>query len=336
MRRTLIFLVIICVGLYAYMHIALMNEEMLPARASVLSFSKPLPTSVTIGWVGDMVPSQDDIYNSFAFARVASVLQQPDVMIGNLEGTFASEDNISKCEFIKTSCHAFRGNASFADALKYAGFDVVSLINNHSYDYGREGLRQTMVELDRVGIPYISAENPSTSITAKGKHIGILGVSSTPPLETINNYEYIILNIKKLKETNDIVILIFHGGAEGADKTMVPDAEEYMGTEHRGNVRLVAHTAVDAGADLVLGAGPHVLRKIEHYHSVPIAYSLGNFVGGKRLVTKDILGVSGIFTATFKKDTVKTSFISVVLSADGTPGIDLAEGGKTLVESLSQ
>lgn len=303
-----------------------------PLKISILK--KP---DLTIGWVGDMVPNESDMeYNSSAFAGVAPELRKPDLMIGNLEGTFAHADRVSKCVYIASMCHAFAGQPIFADSIKDAGFDVVSLVNNHSYDFGDEGLLDTEAELDRVGIPYISPTKPTLSISVHGKRVGIVGVSSTPPLETINDYAYIQKTVSELKANNDIVVLIMHGGAEGADKTGVPGTYEWMGTENRGNVELVAKTAIDAGADLVLGSGPHVLRKIEIYKDKPIAYSLGNFVSGKHLITKGILSVSGIFTASFtENEPTAFNFISIKLSDVGLPFIDLTDAGKDLIETLS-
>lgn len=309
------------------------------AEAPTGVFVSPRYTNetLTIGWVGDMVPSSDADYNYRAFATVRHVLNKPDLMIGNLEGTFAAEGRMDKCIYLSSMCHAFRGDPSFAYALSDAGFDFVSLVNNHSYDYFSEGLADTETVLNEVGIPYISPTKPSTSIVAKGKKVGILGLSSTEPARTITDYEFIAREVTKLKETNDFVIVIFHGGAEGVDKTNVPGTNEYVGSEDRGNVQQVAYTAIDAGADLVLGAGPHVLRKIEVYRGAPIAYSLGNFVGGGRLVVHGNLGVSGIFNATLEKHTPSTfDFTSVLLSKEGIPVLDMFEQGKRLIESLSK
>jgi poly-gamma-glutamate capsule biosynthesis protein CapA/YwtB (metallophosphatase superfamily) len=258
-------------------------------------------------------------------------------MIGNLEGTFALPDRPDKCIYLTSMCHAFRGDPSFATAIKHAGFDFVSLVNNHSYDFGEEGLRDTENTLSALGIPFISPTRQSTSITVKGKKIGILGLSSTEPTKTITDYTFIEREVTRLSKENDFVIVIFHGGSEGSDKTQVPGTTEYLGTENRGDVQRVAHIAVDAGADLVLGSGPHVLRKIELYKHTPIAYSLGNFVGGKHLVTSGVLGVSGIFTATLERDTPTTyDFTSVLLSRDGIPSIDSTKQAKQLIDSLSQ
>lgn len=293
---------------------------------------------LNVSWVGDMVPS-DFNYNQNVFDNVKSELQKSDLLIGNLEGTFAEEWRLSKCEYaFLNNCHAFRGDKNFADALLDAGFKVVSLKNNHSLDYGEAGLEDTIRELDRVGIKYVSIKNPTTSIKIKDKNIGILGLSSTKPWETISDYNFIKKNIEKLKTENDFVIVLFHGGNEGSDKTSVPYEIEYTGTENRGDVAKVAYTAIDSGADLVLGAGPHVLRKVEVYKNKTIAYSLGNFVGGNgRLITSGMLGISGIFNTTLSEETLPiNSLTSVILNRSGKPFIDEQEKGKELLNELSK
>lgn len=331
--RILLFIIVLGVSITTL-------ELIAPLTPGVRTIQKPLVDSsiITIGWVGDMVPAKDTSYNTTVFSFVASELQKPDVMIGNLEGTFANEFRTSKCTFILARCHAFRGDESFARALKTAGFDVVSLINNHSYDYGEDGLKDTLAVLDATSISYIAPNKITTSILVKGKRIGILGLSSTQPSVTITDYDFITEQVVTLKSQNDFVIVLFHGGNEGSGKTAVPGTYEYMGTENRGDVQRVAYTAIDAGADIVLGSGPHVLRKIELYKDKTIAYSLGNFVGGNgRLITTDTLGFSGIFTTTLKEFTTPTnSFTSIILTKNGTPTIDLLEQGKKLVEQLSQ
>jgi len=299
------------------------------------NFISTTNNKISVGFVGDMVPSTDSIYNESVFDNVSSLLSTPDLMIGNLEGTFAHVDRLSKCEYLKTMCHAFRGDPSFADALKNAGFDFVSLVNNHSYDFGKEGLSDTQAELDRVGIKYVTSETPSKSVEVRGKRVGILGLSSTDPWKSITDYDFIKNSVNQLAEENDFVIVIFHGGAEGSDKSVVPMQEEWVGTENRGDVYKVAHIAVNAGADLVLGAGPHVLRKIEVYKNATIAYSMGNFVGAKKLITKGVLAYSGIFTTTLKQDSApKYNFTSIILSKTGVPSLDETNQSEIFLENL--
>lgn len=305
------------------------------APTSLFRLSNTDQKNLTVGFVGDMVPSIDSDYNRNVFKDVKPVLEQPDLMIGNLEGTFASPERISKCEDTKENCFAFRGNPNFAHYLKDAGFDFVSLVNNHSYDFGKDGLGDTITILDEYGIGYITTENPSVSLNVQGYNVGILGLSSTRPRSTITDYDFISREVSKLKSHNDFVIVIFHGGAEGSDKSAVPGANEYVGNEDRGNVELVAKTAIDNGADLVLGAGPHILRKIDIYKNVPIAYSMGNFVGSKKLVTIGDLKLSGIFTATLQKNKMTDyDFISILMSPDGIPSFDYSNEAKYFIEGL--
>lgn len=333
MARFFSWLSVIFLFFFAFFAKEFSSKQLLADTSTIPLFTSQ--STISIGWVGDMVPASDPAYNQTALDNVSSALSTPNLMIGNLEGTFALPERSSKCSYLKTMCHAFRGDPIFADSLKASGFDVVSLVNNHSYDYGTEGLYDTQKELDRVGIPYITPEKPTISITVNGKKIGIVGLSSTEPTQTITDYEFIKNTVTSLKETNDIVIVIFHGGAEGSDKTIVPGTDEFMGTENRGNVELVAHTAIDYGADLVLGSGPHVLRKIEYYKGGVIAYSMGNFVGGnERLVTKGTLALSGIFTAEIANKKITNSFQSVLLSKNGIPSSDLTDQAKQLINSL--
>lgn len=296
-----------------------------------------------------MVPTNDVGYNITVLNNLSSTLSQQDVMIGNLEGVLTSSTTNSKCLYINNKCHAFAGDGSFADGLKSAGFDFISLINNHSLDYGMKGLRDTEAQLDRVGLSYIAPNKPATSITVKGIKIGIMGLSSgslpstSSGQATITDYTYIAQTVQMLKKDNDIVVVLFHGGAEGVNKTAVTGGEEYEGDEDRGNVQAVAYTAINAGADLVLGDGPHVLRKVEWYHNKPIAYSLGNFVGGKgRLSTTGNLGLGGIYAVTFQNSAsneevpVEDNFTSILLSKDGTPSLDPTDQAKQLLQSLSK
>jgi poly-gamma-glutamate capsule biosynthesis protein CapA/YwtB (metallophosphatase superfamily) len=300
--------------------------------------SLPLPKQLSIGWVGDMVPS-DALYNASVFEAVKEKTQAPDIMIGNLEATFAEAHRRSKCTYIDGECYAFRGDSNFTTSLRDAGFDVINLVNNHALDYGEEGLADTEVVLRSAGIPFISLTSPTLSIEKNGQKIGILGVSSTSPTHYILDYEYIITEIEKLKQDNDIVILVFHGGSEGSAKTVVTGEYEFLGSENRGNVEKVAHTAIDAGADIVLGSGPHVLRKMEYYKDGVIVYSAGNFVGGnEKLLTRGALGVSGIFTIFVSDSTphLLHTIDSVVLSKEGVPYLDPTEQGRLMVEELSQ
>lgn len=334
-----IFLITILLGGISYGLIAYAHATMMIAP-NILSFT-PLThersDTLSISFVGDMVPTENDAYNFAAFQNVAAELSTADLTIGNFEGTLALPERVGKCDTSSPKCFAFRGNISFVESLKTAGFDFVSLVNNHSLDFGTEGVSDTEYTLTQAGLSFVSPLNQTKEFVIKNMKVGIVGVSSGPVGHKLTDYEYIKSTVADLKTRNDFVILIFHGGAEGADKTAVPGTEEFVGTENRGNVELLAHTAIDAGADLVLGSGPHVLRKLETYNGKLIAYSLGNFVGGnKKLNTRGILGTSGILNVTLSKDTrAAFTLTSVSLSPEGVPSPDLTNQGLQLINSLT-
>lgn len=334
-RKALIFLgVVVILGLVVH----LIQERILIPSPTTSQVQEEQEKTLTIGWVGDMVPA-DFTYNQSIFDFVQEKTNTPDLMIGNLEATFAENNRRSKCSFLLTRCYAFRGDTNFADALKSAGFDVISLVNNHSLDYGEEGLHDTEKILKNRNIPFISKNTPTLSLEKNGYTIGILGLSTTPPERYFLDYEYIQKEVALLRENHDIVIVIFHGGSEGSTKTEVTGIYEFVGTEPRGNVERSAKTAIDAGADIVLGAGPHVLRKVEYYNNGFIVYSAGNFVGGnERLLTRGNLGISGIFTVTVSNKTprLRHNIDSVLLTKEGVPYIDPTEQGRLMVEALSQ
>lgn len=291
--------------------------------------------NISIGWVGDIVPTDNIDYNNSVFKDVQNYLEIPDLMIGNLEGGFADKNRISKCSYLKSHCYAFSGSPFFAQNLKVAGFDVVNLANNHAYDYGDEGLADTEKILKENNINFVSPTKPTLEIVVKNKKIGLLGITSSGDnYSTLNDYDFISDQISKLKQRNDLVILLFHGGSEGSDKTLVENKYEFFGTENRGNVYLMARVAIDAGADIVLGSGPHVLRKIEYYNNKLIIYSAGNFAGGGKLITKDILGISAIFNIEVEKTKILYNIVPIQLNILGIPSFDPSQKALTLIDSL--
>ncbi|HSE56616.1 MAG TPA: CapA family protein [Candidatus Paceibacterota bacterium] len=305
---------------------------------SVVAKTVPKTETLTIAWVGDMVPPESEAYAAGALTTVATPLTDADITLGNLEGTFATSSTGSKCGTGSSNCHAFRGTPTFASILKTTGFDAVSLANNHSLDFGEKGLGETETVLAKAALPFVSSRQPVTYIAKNGFTIGLVGISSTPPQETITDYDFIQKKVSEAKAKSDLVLVLFHGGAEGSDKLLVPNGYEYLGNENRGFVRRAAQVAIDAGADGVLGSGPHVLRGIELYHGKPIAYSLGNFVGSEKLITKGVLATSGILKITFAKDGtfIDGEVVPVTLDKAGVPHLDVAQAALALVAKLSQ
>ena len=207
------------------------------------------------------------------------ILQDADLTVGNLEGTLFDEGGTPKsCSDISV-CYVFRTPSKYGKYLKDAGFDYLSIANNHSNDFGDEGINKTMKNLDELGIKYTGIKKLAETAIIEKDNLKYGFVSFAPLSKTVdlNNYEYATELIKSLKSSTDIVIVMFHGGAEGSKSTRVPRANEIFFGENRGNVYKFAHSVIDAGADIVLGHGPHVTRAVEVYNGKFIAYSMGNF-----------------------------------------------------------
>ena len=209
---------------------------------------------------------------------LSDTLAASDITFGNLEGSFLNEGvPVKKCRDT-TICYLFRMPERYAGALAVSGFNILNLANNHFGDFGYPARVRTMKLLDSLGINYGGImEHPwsvfrKDSITygfcAFAPNAGTMDINDTVDAEAI---------VKKLADTCDIVIVAFHGGAEGADFQHVPKCEEIFYGENRGNVHAFAHRMIDAGADVIFGSGPHVTRAIEVYKERFIAYSLGNF-----------------------------------------------------------
>jgi hypothetical protein len=221
--------------------------------------------------------------------------------------------------------------------LRDAGFKVLNLANNHAYDFGAEGNRQTRAALEAAGLAHTGAPGEITVVDVKGVKVAVLGFSSYPWSQSVVDIEAGSALVKKAKERADLVVVQMHVGAEGADKTHVrPGTEMFLG-ENRGDSIKFAHAVVDAGADLVIGHGPHVMRGMEFYRGRLVAYSLGNFAGYKALGYTGVVGVGGVLKVSLRKDGsyVDGSLVSARMVAPGSPSIDRTGQALTLVRGLS-
>jgi poly-gamma-glutamate capsule biosynthesis protein CapA/YwtB (metallophosphatase superfamily) len=224
---------------------------------------------------------------------VDEYLRNADVTFGNLEGTMFDGEGKPKTCRDSTKCYLFRTPASYVRHLYDSGFDLISIANNHSGDFGPEGRRGTKAVLKNAGLLYAGLEGTDeTAVFEKnGVRFGFCAFapnSGTCDLRHIARAKEIVAALEK---TCDIVIVSFHGGAEGTDAQHVPKVKEtYLG-EDRGDVYAFSHAVIDAGADIVFGHGPHVTRGVELYKDRFIAYSLGNFCTYSRI---NLLGPAGL------------------------------------------
>jgi hypothetical protein len=297
--------------------------------------------TVTIGWVGDITPgSRYGLPGDGAralFASLRSRLRQPDLMAGNLEGTF-SAGGVSKCGVGAANCFAFQAPLANARALREAGFDLVNLANNHSYDFGREGQWQTLKALYDAHLTFTGLPGHVRVLTRHGIRVAFVGLSTYPWTTAMDDTPAVRALVSQAAAIADVVVVLFHAGAEGADRTAVPPGREFAFGEDRGDSRAFAHLVVDAGADVVLGSGPHVLRGMETYRGRLIAYSLGNFAGADNFASGGTLSLSGVLTVRVdRRGRLRNGWWHAVrLDASGTPRPDRGGTSRTLVDGLSR
>jgi hypothetical protein len=243
----------------------------------------PPPKTITIAAVGDIMmgtdyqgsrlPPQD---GALLFADAAPILRAVDIAFGNLEGPITKSAGCTKNTGSGRS-FAFRCPPKLARNLATAGFDVMSLANNHSKDFGYAGMAETKRILDSLGIQYSSKNGEVASFEIDGVKVGLIAHSTGSSPRSILNIGMCKEEVAELAPQYDILIISFHGGTEGTKALHTPYKFENLYGEPRGNVIQFAHEMIDAGADLVLGHGPHVPRGMEIYKGKLIAYSLGNF-----------------------------------------------------------
>lgn len=215
----------------------------------------------------------------YPFVQVKRYLAGAQVVFGNLEGPLTTR---GAAEQDKT--YVFRSPPDkVSRALAAAGFNVVTLANNHTLDYGADGLAQTVEALDAAGIGHTGAgaslaeARRPVIIEAAGRRVALLGYSLTLPENfyaeankpgtAFGHEAYVRADIAAARKQADIVVVAFHWGQEG--KTSLRDYQVQLG-----------HAAIDAGAAAVIGHHPHILQGVEHYKDGVILYSLGNFTFG--------------------------------------------------------
>ena len=306
----------------------------------------PPPThpGLTLAAVGDIMMGTDYPENILPdddgvgfLAAVSPILTQPDVTFGNLEGVLQDGgEPVKQCKD-KRICFLFRTPTRYATYLAQAGFDVMSLANNHARDFGEEGRSSSMAALDAVGIRHSGREGTVASWVANGRRVALVAFTPNVGSNSLNDPQIGLPLVSQLAATHDIVIVSFHGGAEGNGAEVLPFAREIFAGEDRGNVVEFAHAMIDAGADLVLGHGPHVVRPMELYHDRLIAYSMGNFATYYGISVDGIRGIAPILLCTLDDD---GRFVSGRIEATtqirpAGPSLDAAGAVVTLLRTLT-
>ena len=277
-----------------------------------LSFSTASAQSdtLTIAMVGDvmmgttfpstMLPENE---GKQLFKDAAPVLKRADLTVGNLEGTLCDGGRSTKGS--GPNSYSFRTPTSFAPRLKEVGFDFMSMANNHANDFGQEGIESTERCLREQGILFagIAGRVESAVIERGGKRIGLCAFGHNSYTLKHTDLSVVGRIVDDLVGRCDLVIVSFHGGAEGRDKSHLPQGSETFLGENRGSLRQLAHFCIDHGADVVYGHGPHVLRCAEVYKGRFIAYSLGNFCTPYNVSLTGISGYAPLLEVKIDKQT---------------------------------
>jgi hypothetical protein len=223
----------------------------------------------------NILPDDDGV--SF-LQHVTPLLSSADIAFGNLEGVLMDGgEPVKECNNPNV-CYLFRSPTRYAQHLDAAGFDVMSLANNHARDFGEEGRDASMAALDAVGIRHSGRAGTAASWELDGLRIAMIAFSPTKGSWNLLDVDLAVWAVSGLAQQHDVVIVSFHGGAEGFDGAeRIGFGMELAYGEKRGNVVEFSRAVIDAGADLVVGHGPHVPRAMEIYKDRLIAYSLGNF-----------------------------------------------------------
>jgi hypothetical protein len=303
--------------------------------------AKPTGKPVSIEWVGDTV-----LASSFgmppdgargSLAAVTRTLQDADLTWGNLEETMSTTAG-SKCGGGSSNCYAFQAPPAMTSVLHSAGFDLMNMANNHAFDFGAVGRAQTVAALTRAHVGQTGAPGQITIRTVKGTTVAFLGFAPYPWAARLDRIPQAVALVRKAAKMADLVVVAIHAGAEGSTADHVPHGTEYFLGENRGNSRAFAHAVINAGADLVVGSGPHVLRGVEQYHGHLIAYSLGNFSGFRNFALGGTLSLSGILRVVLDPDGSWQSarLIPVALHGAGLPALDPTNASVRLVAQLSR
>ena len=312
------------------------------ARPSASASAAALASTViTVGWVGDTTPGS--MYGlapdggRALFGAMRPLLSKPDLTIANLEGTYSTAGPSKYSGASAASCFAFQAPPSYAAALAWSGIDLVNMANNHSMDYLTRGFLQTQAALRKVGVAYAGPPNTVTIVKVRGLRVAVMGFSPYPWSAPLNDIPAAATLVRRAAAEANIVIVLMHAGAEGADQIHTPYGTQYFLGEDRGNVRAFAHAMIDAGADLVLGSGPHVIRGIERYRNRLIAYSLGNFAGWHNFTLGGNLSLSGLLTVKIDGAgrILGGRWLSLYVSQPGVPEVDSSNTSAHLVSTLS-
>ena len=279
---------IIIAGAFGLLMTGWQSPHLLGEPASIPASPGPAKQDhrLRISAVGDIMlggtsePVFEQYGYDYAFEQTRYLFDASDIVIGNLEGPLTHAET----PYSDNKEYLFRTPPEkVIPALKKAGFNIMNLANNHIMDYGDQGLRDTMQALQQANIASVGAganldqARRGTIMQMAGHRVGFLSYSLTFPESfwatadrsgsAFGHEHQIREDVQRMTHNTDIVVVSFHWGQEKSALL-------------RKYQPLLAHAAIDSGAQLVIGHHPHVLQAVEHYRGGLILYSLGNFTFG--------------------------------------------------------
>ena len=284
---------------------AVLHSFMLTALVMGVFIAPPRAVAecIKIAAVGDIMMGTENLLppdgGKSLFKYVTNYLKPNDIVVGNVEAPLTDRGDPIK---VWPEGYCFRTPPHYAGYLENAGFNMISIANNHINDYGPDGLIQTIQMLEKHDMDWSGPPGTWAQKTVRGVKIGLAAFHSSSHSNWLMDIPEARKLIAELAEQNNVVIVSFHGGAEGEEALHVTGEMEYFMGEERGNVVEFARSAVDAGADLVFGHGPHVPRAMEIYKERLIAYSLGNFCTQKGIKVRGVNGLSTLLLAELEDD----------------------------------
>ena len=310
-------------------------------RAARKTAPPAAPATISIADVGDMNFGMNGRYPPGGATELLAGVGQDlrsDLTVGNLE-TALGDSGTTKCgPKPSAECFAFQAPASNALDVARAGFAAVNVANNHTDDAGAAGIQETDEALTAARLSWTGRPGQVTYLVRNGIKVALLGFAPYDYDSNLLDIPAAVTAVRQAAQHAQLVIVFIHAGAEGTDAQHVrPGMETYLG-EERGDPIAFAHAVVDAGADLVLGSGPHVLRAMQWYHGRLIAYSLGNFAGYYTLGLGGATADSAILHVTLRSDGsfAAGSVTPVRLAGAGFPAPDPSRAGIDLINSLSR
>jgi hypothetical protein len=293
---------------------------------------------VTLAAVGDIMLGSDwpspKLPSKNILLPATELLRAADIAFGNLEGPLCDGGTVTPGKANAAHSYAFRTPTKYGKWLQEAGFDVLSVANNHASDFQGKGRTQTLQTLKRLQIAATGASGTATLV----KGVAFVGFATNRVSPNLNDLATARRLVEVARRLSPRVVVSFHGGAEGAGSQHVPRGGESFYGEARGDLRKFAHTVIDAGASLVIGHGPHVLRGLELYKGHLIAYSLGNFATYGRMSLSGPCGLTCVLSATLDESGkfAQGQLHPMLQRSPGGPLPDPKKQAIALVKALSQ